>query len=850
MTMDETISIKFEDESLADAIWELSKHIDIPISYSPKDIQKKKINEIYESKSISYVLDDILEGTNNYFNYSKNQLYILRSFLDNLTLSGYIQDANSGERLIGASISSQPSHYGTAANNFGFFSLKGDVRDTSAIITYIGYEPFEIDFRNIDDNSLIIEMSPDNDLPEITIKATELNQVKPELKSNKDLIEVYDLTTVSSVGGEQDIMRLIYQLPGATTGADGLGGLHVRGGNADQNLIMLDGVQIYNPYHSFGLFSIFDYNTISSVKYLKGAFPSRFGGRISSVLDIRLKDGNNKKFASKVSVGLLTTKAMVEGPIIKDKMSFMVNARRTHFNSIFKNDNWRKKLVGEGAKELGYQFGDIVSKLTYTPTSKDRIYLSFYGGNDSFKKSTTEIDTFIYDTQENSDQILDWGNKLIVSRWNHQFSKNLFSNLTINYSKFKFVSEDVEEYINEEYLESPADTFLFSSKYNSNIKKQSVKLEFEYIPNSKHYLRSGITYAHNKYTPGVSESNSDIDSPINNESLNSREINFYIEDDWQISKVLTANIGAFSSIFKTENNAYYSLEPRISMVWKPVEKLTLGTSFSKVSQNLHVLSREGAGFPTDLWVPSTDIVKPQSAIISDFSVDYVIQNFAEVSISSFYKKMNNIISYRESLEFGSSNNLLTSDNWQQKATQGEGTIKGLEFQIRRNASKYSVVAGYSYTDSSRKFDLVNNGKEYPFTFEHRHNINLNFSRELSQKWRVDFSWNYKSGSFINIPLGKWQYIRENGIQDFFFYDIGEKNSFQLPSYHRLDFALTYQKPISFGEFKFVFGVYNLYNRRNSYSINAEFVARSNELTYNNVSIIPILPYFLIEYSIF
>lgn len=851
--MNQIITLEVENKPLDDVLWQLSELIDVPMSFSSRDIQDELISANFISKSLEHVLNEVLSGTNNYFNFINGQLYILKNPLDNFTLSGYIEDANTGERLIGATVYNLPSYIGSATNNFGFFSLKGDVRDTSAVITYIGYKPYEVDFRTISGSSQIIKLMPDNDLPEITISGENLVQSKLVLKSNKNLIKVHDLAKVSSVGGEFDIMRLIYQLPGATTGTDGLGGLHVRGGNADQNLIKLDGVQIYNPYHSFGLFSIFDNNTMSSVNYLKGAFPARFGGRLSSVLDVRLKDGNNKSFASKLSVGLLATRAMIEGPIVEDKLSFMINVRHTHFDPIFKKDSWRERLLGPGDSELGYLFGDVVSKVTYTPTANDRIYLSYYGGNDSYNKSTTEIDSFLFDTQVKDSQVFDWGNKLFVTRWNHQCNKNLFSNITLNYSKFNFISEERSEYILGELISLSEDTLVVSSNYNSNIEKFTAKIDLEYLPNSNHFLRGGITYADNRYKPGISVVRGiQTDMPIEGTPLNSKEVNAYIEDEWQVNSALSANFGVFSSIFKTDNNTYYSIEPRLALIWKPTPKMMLGASANRVSQNLHVLSREGAGFPTDLWVPSTDIVKPQSAFIADVSMDYMFPNIAEVSLSSYYKKMNNIISYREVLEFGTlgSGSLLTSDNWQQNVTPGEGFAKGFEVSIQRNKTDYSLNISYSLSDSDRKFDLVNGGEKYPFTFEHRHKLSINYSKVMTKRWRADLSWNYNSGSFVNIPISKWQYIRQNGRPDYFYYDIGEKNSFRLPAYHRFDFAFTYAKPTAYGEFKLVFGVYNLYNRKNTYTINAEFLANETKLIYNNVSIIPILPYFNMQFSIF
>jgi len=849
--LDQGVSITTQKMPLKDVLWRLGEQSDIPIVFKDSDISDKLVTIEIKDEPIWKVLNEIFYQTPNYYRLIDGQIYIFSDGDQNQILNGYVEDATTGERLIGASIFNIPSIAGTTTNNFGFFSLERKSRDSLAKVTYIGYQAAYIDLSVISAKAMIIKLVPDNNLPEIVISGKETDESSLSLPSDQNLLNVFPLDQQTSVGGEADIIRMINQLPGTTTGTDGIGGLHVRGGNADQNLVMLDGVPIYNPYHSLGLFSIFDENTMSTVSYLKGGFPARFGGRISSVLDVRLKDGNFKKFKAVAGVGLLNSKLLLEGPIIRDKLSFMVSGRATHISPILQRADVKEQLLQTDQGSLSYGYQDFVGKITYSPSSSDRFYLSYYSGRDRFDKSIENDSTDIFSSAAiSSSQNLDWGNQLGVLRWNHQYSSNLFSHLTMTYSRFTFDSSDARSatyYTDDTFTE--IETVSIDSEYLSDIEKRTARLVYEYIPSNNHYISTGFLYALHNYKPGIAVTEDIIETPINTVRLTSSEINFFVEDEWKISRTLRANIGLFTSIFSIDQQRYNSLEPRLSLRWKASPKWIFGTSASRVSQNLHVLSRTGSGFPTDLWVPSTSKVKPQSALVFDLDAEHKITKKLTATGSIYYKDMSNIISYTEDIEFGSSSDLINSENWEENVTVGTGRARGAELQLQYRSKKWSGTASYHLAQSDRQFELINRGRRYPFRYEHRKKLLLAWSYNLSSKWHVNSTWSYNTGTFSNVPLNKWQYIRQDGNFDFFYYELGDKNSFKLPDYHRLDLSATYDNPTSWGALKVNFGVYNVYNRKNIFYISSQYSPTTDDISYKGISIIPILPYLSLQATI-
>jgi len=452
-------------------------------------------------------------------------------------------------------------------------------------------------------------------------------------------IPIRQIELVPSLLGETDILKVLQLLPGVQSGNEGTSGLYIRGGSPEQNLILLDGTTVYNASHLFGFFSIFNSDAIKNVNLIKGGFPARFGGRLSSVLELNMKEGNNKEFQGRASIGLISSKITLEAPIIEDKTSFIISGRRTYIDVLM------QPFLEENNKG-GYYFYDLNVKVNHIFSNNDRIYLSLYTGDDIFyAENKSEYNNF-----SSSDQFeLGWGNITSMFRWNHIFSNKLFGNIIFNYSKFKFST-----YVKSESKEGGQLPDSYSSKYSSGIDDIVASIDFDYIPNSNNLIKFGTNVTYHKFNPGVyqfdlsSNLDADLVSSPNHYAL---ELRSYIEDEVEITDYLKANIGINTSLFSIDKKNYYSFEPRVSARFF-VGNWTVKSSYAQMNQYIHLLSNSGIGLPTDLWVPTTKTVKPErSRQIAIGIAKLFNKNEYELSIEAYYKTMTNLIEYKEGADF-------------------------------------------------------------------------------------------------------------------------------------------------------------------------------------------------------
>lgn len=848
--LDRKLDFQMNNLTLEDGLWKLSEETDIQFAFSNNDFSDQKYSFAFRQETLRFILRQILSDSPTTFSWSGNQILIFKKPPVKFTLSGYIEDKSSGERLIGANIYDKVSKKGCVSNEYGFYSLTLTKEEPALQISYLGYQVSEIVIKKSENQKINIELNPSLTLQEIVIVGSDsleaVNQSSEYYFPLNDAVE-----KLPALGGEVDILRIIQQLPGAQSGTDGLGGLHVRGGNADQNLILLDGVPIYNPYHMLGLFSIFDHKSIRKVKYLRGQFPARFGGRVSSVVDVRTKEGNNKEFHGEASVGLIATKINFEGPLVKDKGAFFVSARRSHLDPFLKNYSKKDRAKDNETGFYNYYFGEILTKFNYTFSQKDRLYISFYKGFDNFHNEKGSQDTF-FDEEYiyNENQNLDWGNTLGVLRWNHQLGNQLFSNLTFNFSQFNFNSDDG---FDESFkFDDIIDRFVVQRAYRSLIKTASLKLDLDYLPNTNHYIRTGFTVSRNLFTPGVANLQdsstfvfNDIlpDSLINPSSIEVLDFNIYLEDEWQINPNIKLNAGVFTSFFVVKNKNYLLIDPRFSITWDPIKNLSFQFSANSMSQYLHLLTRTGSGFPNDLWVPSTDKVAPQRSRMIDLGLKWKLHEQWSFSANAYYKKMTNLIHYAEGVSFAIGADAISSNNWEDKVTSGKGLSRGLEFLLKKEKGRATGWISYTYSKTNRQFEQLNNGEVFPFRYDLRHVLNIVGSYDITPNWSVTSTWNFSSGGHINIALNEWQYTREDGTPDITYLNYGKQNSYQLPNYHRLDLSTKYKRNTSWGAWSLDLGIYNTYNQRNIFFIKPVYDPLTQSGKYRSVSLIPLLPYF-------
>ena len=752
------------------------------------------------------------------------------------TISGYIEDASSGEKLIAANVFDTKSAAGAVTNTYGFYSLTLPADSVHLIFSYIGYPSQEKRIFLDKDRTINIRLNSSLELETVEVLAEKYEKIEEKTQMSQVEIPVEQIKKVPALLGEVDVLKTLQLLPGVQSGGEGQSGLYVRGGSPDQNLVLLDGVPVYNVSHVLGIFSVFNADAIKNVTLTKGGFPARYGGRLSSVLEINMKEGNLQEFHGEGSVGLISSKLTLQGPIAKDKTSFLVSGRRTYVDFI------AKPIVKAAAKQndtdvgLRLYFYDLNAKVQHKFNDKHRLYLSAYSGADVFG-TTIKQDS---DTFEGG---IDWGNLISAARWNFQISNKLFSNTTLTYSRYKIDITAGQEFKDEEITEA------FSAKYFSGIDDFGGKVDFDYIPNPNHYIRFGGSAIHHTYHPGALsfKANLDefeLDTLIGSQDARSMEYDLYVEDDMRIG-ALKANVGLHASGFAVNGEFYPSIQPRLGLNYLLSNDLALKASFSTMTQFINLLTSEALSLPTDLWVPSTERVKPQQSwqiaagVAKTFWKDY------EFSVEGYYKQMKNVISFKEGASF-----LFGLENdWQEKITQGDGEAYGLELFLQKKKGKTTGWIGYTLAWNWRQFPEINGGKRFPFRYDRRHDLSVVVSHELNDRISFSGAWVYGTGNAITLPL--FRYATENPAYGFFGSEVesgGDKNAFRMSNYHRLDLSVEFKKKKRLYERAWVISVYNAYYHHNPYFVisDVERTVDANgnierQRVFKEISVLPIIP---------
>ena len=749
----------------------------------------------------------------------------------NFTVSGYVEDSSSGETLIGVNVYSNELQIGTSTNSFGFFSLTLPKGEVELFFSFVGYQDFKIKIDLSSNTKINPKLILDSQLIDEVTLESKVSNVK-STQTSVISVPVKQIKSIPMLLGEVDILKSIQLLPGVQSGNEGTSGFYVRGGGPDQNLILLDGVPVYNSSHLFGFFSVFNADAIKNVKLTKGGFPARFGGRLSSVLEIDMKEGNMKEFKGEGSLGLISSKLALEGPIIKDKVSFIVSGRRTYADLLLNSLN-----PADSGVDGGYYFYDLNAKLNYKISNRDRIYLSGYFGDDIFGLNFSD----------NSDEFnfgLGWGNKTATLRWNHLFSDKLFSNTTFTYSRYAF---DIDQGFD-------SGDYDLRFGYISGLKDFGSRTDFEFSPNPYHSIKFGVSYTYHDFFPGQLDldfeypngvSDVDIDTVFYfSEDLVAHDAFFYVEDEVKFSERLKANFGLHAGIFSIRDKSYLKLQPRFSGRYMIDDNWSLKCSYAEMQQNLHLLTNSSVGLPTDIWVPSTDSVPPQQSRQFAMSLNTNLFNgVLEASLEGYYKTMNDLISYKEGSSF------FDATGWESSIeTGGMGRSYGLELFLQKNNGKTTGWIGYTLSWSDRKFENINFGEWYSYKYDRRHDISVVMSHAFSDRLDIGATWVYGTGNAITFPQATyWSFEGgPNGdyIQTVEYY--GERNSSRMNPYHRFDFGINFHKQKKSYKRTWNLSVYNLYNRQNPFFV---YLAQNdnNENVARQVSLFPIIP--TITYSI-
>ncbi len=754
-------------------------------------------------------------------------LSVFELFANKYTINGHITN-ESGEELIGATIYVKSLKTGTVTNAYGFYSLTIPKNSYQIIYSYVGYETqikkVELN-QNLRINIVLKEQSKTLNEVVITAERKDANVAKAEMSTMK--IQAKEIKKIPAFMGEVDVIKAIQLMPGVQSASEGSSGFNVRGGGADQNLILLDEATVYNASHLMGFFSVFNNDAVKDVKLYKGDIPAAYGGRLSSLLDIRMKDGNNKKFQANGGIGTVSSRLTIESPIVKDKGSFILSGRRSYADLMLMLSS------DEDVRKNQLYFYDLNLKGNYKINDKDRIYLSWYMGRDVFDYD----DLFGFS----------WGNKTFTLRWNHLFSEKLFSNFSVILSNYDYeLSQSSEE-----------QGFIWSSDLN-DIK---FKADYTYYPNTRNTIRFGVTGTMHHFNPGLAKGvgNQTMYNELKMPESSALEWAGYLSNEWKINEKTTINIGLRGTIFQNmgkatvynfdENyekidstvyssgeiyNTFWGLEPRLNFRYSINNRSSIKGNYSRTKQFIHLASNSTAGSPLDIWIPSGPNINPQ--IADQFAVGY-FRNFyedaLETSIEAYYKNMDNQIDFRDHAE------LLLNPEIEGEFRTGYAWSYGLEFLIRKQTGKFTGWISYTLSKAERKITEINKGKVYPASYDKPHNIAIVVSYDFSKKINAAANWVYSTGTPVTFPVGRYEY--GNMIVPIY----SDRNEYRLPDYHRLDLSVTYK----FGVDKtrglrseLNLSIYNVYNRKNTWML-----LFSQDDEYPNITIaekvylFPILP---------
>jgi outer membrane cobalamin receptor len=779
--------------------------------------------------------------------------------LPKYTISGYLKDSLSTEALISASIYNRVNKLGTSTNQYGFYSLTLPAGDVELLFSYVGYGNDVQKFSLNKDTVLNINLSASGyNLGEVEVTATRTASIQETTQMSAVNIPVAQIKSIPAFFGEVDVLKVLQLMPGIQSGSEGSSGLYVRGGGPDQNLMLLDGVPLYNVSHLFGFFSVFNADAINNVEIFKGGFPSYYGGRVSSVVDINMKEGNMQKFHGEGSIGVISAKMMLEGPIIKDRTSFIVSARRTYIDMLL------KPLIASAQNDFnekvnaGYYFYDFTAKINHRFSAKDRIYLSFYSGDDKF---------YVENEYNNSpniseyDAAISWGNILTAFRWNHLFTNKLFSNVTLTYSRYRFLTdlESKETYEDTDHSVYPPKqsvrTDYYGANYNSGIEDWSGKIAFDYIPSPNHYVRFGASVIYHTFNPGaMAYTVISTTSKYGAKSVRGIEYSAYAGDDVKLSDRLKANVGLHWSGFSVRNTFYHILQPRVSARYLLTNDVSLKASYSRMGQYIHLLTNSNIGLPTDIWVPVTDMLKPQSSHQAALGVVRNFKERYEISLEGYYKTMNNVIEYREGASFINADN-----NWENKVLQGDGTSYGVELFARKNLGSLTGWVGYTLSWTNRQFDQLNDGKPFWYKYDRRHDVSIVVTNRFSKRIEMSGTWVFGTGNCISIPIGIYEMPNpitptrpETSNLPFNYqeyYDFSKRGNYRMNAYHRLDLSISFIKKRKRTERRWVIGIFNAYNRKNPFYMDVREQhhydnnthKESRKYEYVQYSLFPIIP---------
>ena len=832
----------------------------------------------------------------------KRQAYLLWFLLltlstqaQEVTVSGRIFDMQTSESLYGANIYARQLKKGETSDGQGRFKLllpKG--RKVDLAISYVGYQSQTLHLQLQNDTVLNIKLKQDNRLPEVDVYADQISGIGTSQMSAIEM-PIEEVKKLPMLFGEVDVMKAIQKLPGVQSAGDGQAGIYVRGGNYDQNQITLDGATIYNAEHLKGFVSAINPDLVKDLAFYKGAFPARYGGQLSSIVDVSIREGNMQTYRGELSLGMLSSKLAAEGPIWKDRTSFHVGGRLSYLDKIVLP---LLESVADNEKAMtpytNLNYYDLTAKLTHRLSDKSRLSALFYAGHDTNDVSPNQNETKDNNSDKNRKQLSkagtenNWGNLITNLRWTYQPNGRFRMNTALNYSSYHYNLKHKDYQYSETSMDGKLTERRIQDAYvlsHSDIDEVSINMDFLLTPDKRHHLRWGTKASYQTFHPSIrvfedkynkelknteyEEWTSKTDTILGNSKQKLTVAAFYLEDDWELTRRLKVNAGLRYALFAVPEKNYHSLEPRLSLRWLLRDDMALKLSYAHMAQGIHLLSSTNLVMPSDIWISIDKDIPVTKSNQWAVGYNYEIEKGFNLSLEGFYKQMNNLLEYREGYSTKS-----PADSWRDKIVTGEGESYGIELFLQKNTGNTTGWIGYTWSKSLRLFDrpgeeLFSSQKFYAGN-DRRHNLNVVANHRFNEHWEVSLAWNYQTGrrgtlstttfyagsssdpsispSFSNdFSLGQvavaYPKEHQNTLSILRFLPIvrsyKERNGYQLPAVHRLDMGVTYTWKSGQWENKLNFSIYNVYNRHNVSNI---YWGYENQKTVlKGVCLLPFLP---------
>lgn len=806
-------------------------------------------------------------------------LLIIRVNAQNLTINGYLVDADTQEPLIGANVYVLKTLEGTSTNKFGYFALKIKSPQDSVCFSYVGYTSKVVVAKECK-NNMLVALNNGTALNQIMVVAEKKfsNSVIQPLSINSEVVKL-----LPNLTGEADLMKAYQYLPGVSGGTEGNNSIYVRGGSPDQNLILLDDVPLYYVNHIGGIVSVFDENAISDVEIYKSGFPARYGGRLSSVIDVRMKNGSLEKIGGVLSVGVISSKIHLHGPIVKNKASFMVTIRKSMTDFYLKPISY---FAMNKDAFLTYSFYDFNAKINWKVNDKNRLYLSAYSGNDNtLMGASVENDEQTISIKNNLEEYYyeasngnNWGNRLVCFRWNHVFGTSLFSNLSVASTKY-FYSSNVENTISlikdDDFIEK------YNYSFASGIHDNLAKFDVDYFMNNKVHFKLGTSFTNHNFDTGklhnlydinediLSDSSAllenleaQVDTVFGSQKIVSNEFEAYFEGDVKLLSKLNINAGIHFTTYNVDGYSNSSIQPRFALKYLMTKNISFSGAYSHMVQNLHMLSGGDVSTPTDIWLPATNTANAESS-------DQICITYNQFSddkkynwrVEGYYKTMKNLIDYKLGYSFTNS-----SEQWYNKIeTGGIGWCYGVEFLFEKQKGDFTGWFAYTLSKNMRQFEGINNNVPFEYVYDKPHDLSIVANYRYSDRITFSATWEYNSGRKITLGTAAYEnnrlrthfdqtyqiesyYYTEKGRHQFvdFYNDVaiiyGTKNNYRLPDFHKLNISVNLTKQKKRGTRTWVFGIQNVYNRMNAYNV---YYTINDDGTFemNKITMFPIMPNF-------